>query len=40
MYHEKCPDGVVEEDNGGGHEHGEAYEFVELKTELGWLALL
>ncbi len=29
-YHEKSPDGVVEEDDGGGHEHGEADEFVEL----------
>ena len=29
-YHQQSPDGVVEEDDGGGHEHGEADEFVEL----------
>jgi hypothetical protein len=36
MYHEESPDGVVEEDDGGGHEHGEADEFVELQER--WLA--
>lgn len=30
FYHQQCPDGVVEEDDGSGHEHGEAHEFVEL----------
>jgi hypothetical protein len=34
-YHQEGPDGVVEEDHRGGHEHGEADEFVEL-----WLLLL
>jgi hypothetical protein len=29
-YHQQCPDGVVEENYAGGHEHGEADEFVEL----------
>lgn len=29
--HEKGPNGVVEEDDGGGHEHGEADDFVQLK---------
>ena len=29
-HHQQSPDSVVEEDEGGGHEHGEAYEFVEL----------
>ena len=29
-YHEEGPDCVVEEDDGGGHEHGEADEFIEL----------
>lgn len=29
-YHCQCPDGVVEEDDGGGHQHGEADEFVKL----------
>lgn len=28
--HQECPDGVVEEDGGGDHQHGEADEFVEL----------
>ena len=30
MYHQQRPDRVVEKDDGGGHEHGEAYKFVEL----------
>lgn len=29
-YHEEGPDGVVEEDDGGGHQHGETDELVEL----------
>jgi hypothetical protein len=29
-YHEECPDGVVEENDGRGHKHGEADEFVNL----------
>lgn len=29
-YHQQGPDGVVQEDDRGGHEHGEADEFVEL----------
>lgn len=29
-YHYKHPEGVVEEDDGGSHEHGEADEFVKL----------
>lgn len=32
-YHEEGPDGVVEEDDGGGHQHGEADELVELLRE-------
>jgi hypothetical protein len=32
-YHQQGPDGVVEEDDGRGHEHGEADEFVELWFE-------
>jgi len=31
LYHGQRPDGVVEEDDRGGHEHGEADEFVELE---------
>lgn len=30
MYHEQCPDGVVEEDGRGEDEHCEAYCAVEL----------
>lgn len=30
-YHEQSPDGVVDENEGGGQEHGEADEFVELQ---------
>lgn len=33
--HEKRPDGVVEEDDGGGHQHGEANELVELRARMG-----
>lgn len=29
-YHEQSPEGVVEEDDRGSHEHGDAYEFVKL----------
>lgn len=32
-YHEEGPDGVVEEDDGGGHQHGETDELVELLRE-------
>lgn len=32
-YHEKCPDGVVGEDDGSGHEHGETDNFVQLHGE-------
>lgn len=38
MYHEEGPDCVVEEDDGGGHEHGEADEFIELEGGGFWLA--
>jgi hypothetical protein len=31
-YHSQCPDGVVQEDDGGHHEHGEANDFVELQA--------
>jgi len=34
--HEDGPDRVVEEDNGGGHEHGESDEFVEHCWD-GWM---
>lgn len=34
-HHKNCPDGVVEEDDGGGHEHGEADELVELDKRDG-----
>lgn len=34
LYHEKGPDGVVEEDDGCGHKHGETDEFIELVREL------
>lgn len=30
-YHEQGPDGVVGKDDRGGHEHGEANEFVKLQ---------
>lgn len=30
-YHQKCPDGVVEEDGGGEDEHSEADETIELQ---------
>lgn len=30
-YHEQSPEGVIEEDNRGSHEHGGAYEFVKLR---------
>lgn len=30
-YHEQSPEGVVEENNRGSHEHGGAYEFVKLR---------
>lgn len=30
-YHSQCPDGVVKEDSGGGHKHGEADNFVKLR---------
>lgn len=33
-YHEKRPDGVVEEYDGGSHEHGEANEFVKLRRRV------
>lgn len=29
--HEKCPDGIVQEDDGSGRKHGEADELVELE---------
>jgi hypothetical protein len=29
-YHSQRPDGVVEEDDRGGHQHGETNEFVKL----------
>lgn len=32
FYHEQSPEGVVEENNRGSHEHGGAYEFVELRS--------
>jgi hypothetical protein len=32
-YHEECPDGVVDEDGRGSHEHAEADETVELGGE-------
>jgi hypothetical protein len=32
---EKGPGGVIEEDDGGGHEHGESDEFVQLVTSHG-----
>lgn len=32
IYHEQGPEGVVEEDDRGGHEHGDAHEFVKLRT--------
>lgn len=31
IYHEQSPEGVVEENNRGSHEHGGAYEFVKLR---------
>lgn len=37
VYHEKGPDGVVEEDDGCGHKHGETDEFIELGRELAAL---
>lgn len=30
-YHQKCPDGVVDEDGGRCDEHAEAYKAVELR---------
>jgi hypothetical protein len=35
-HHKKGPDGVIQEDDGGGHEHGEAYEFVKLR--ISWVS--
>lgn len=35
-YHEEGPDGVVEEDDGGGHQHGETDELVELVEKLAF----
>lgn len=32
IYHEQSPEGVVEEDDRGCHEHGDAHEFVKLRT--------
>lgn len=32
IYHEQGPEGVVEEDDRGGHKHGDAHEFVKLRT--------
>lgn len=32
-YHQQSPDGVVEKDDRGGHEHGEACNFVELEQD-------
>lgn len=29
-YHQKSPNGIIQEDDGGGHEHGEADKLVEL----------
>ena len=34
-HHKQGPDGVVEEDDSGHHEHGEADEFVELEKSEG-----
>ena len=31
-YHQQSPDGVVEEDDGSSHEHGETCEFVQLRA--------
>lgn len=31
-YHKQGPEGVVEEDDRGGHKHGDAHEFVKLRT--------
>lgn len=33
-YHQERPHGIVQEHNGGGHEHGEADESVKLSFEL------
>lgn len=38
-YHEKGPDGVVEKDDRGGHEHGEANDLVELQSRVSKLLL-
>lgn len=35
-YHEEGPDGVVEEDDGGGHKHGETDELVELGSRVSF----
>ena len=32
VYHKQGPEGVVEEDDRGGHKHGDAHEFVKLRT--------
>jgi hypothetical protein len=39
LYHEDGPDGVVEKDDGSGHKHGEADEFIELEKKLVFLPL-
>lgn len=39
-YHEEGPDGVVEENDGGGHQHGETDELVELGERLAFCSLL
>lgn len=33
MYHDQCPDGVVEKDGGGCDQHACAYELAELFLE-------
>lgn len=39
-YHEEGPDGVVEEDDGGSHKHGETDELVELGGKLAFASCL
>lgn len=38
-YHQQSPDGVVEEEDGGSHEHGETGKFVQLSEEI-WSAMV
>lgn len=33
-YHEQGPEGVVEKDNRGSQQHGDAHEFVELRDRV------